>query len=78
MQLVAARSKPRWQRPLELRCMTCNRPKWQHQRDKFGNIVRKAGYDDINSPPVCVPSDKIARKLDADFNKVGAFGRRVA
>jgi hypothetical protein len=66
-----------WQRPVELRCMTCDRPKWQHERDKFGNIVRKPEYRDNSSPPICVPGDRLARKLDTPFGRA-AFGRRVA
>ena len=67
-----------WQRALEFRCMTCNLPKWAHERDKFGNIVRKLAYRDNNSPPICVPSARQGRRLDAEFTKAGAFGRRVA
>ena len=67
-----------YQRPLEFRCMTCNLPKWAHERDKFGNIVRKLAWRGSWSPPICVPSTKIARKLEAPFTKAGAFGRRVA
>jgi len=58
--------------------MMCNLPKWAHERDKFGNIVRKAEYRTTDSPPICVPGDRLARRLDAPFNPKAAFGRRVA
>lgn len=64
-------------------CFQCNRPGWQHERDKYGNIVRKAQYRDNSSPPICVPSRLQQRRLEAEFGKKAAFrqqvrGRRVA
>ena len=60
-------------------CWMCNRPIWQHERDKFGNIVRKVEFRDASSPPICVPNKGIARKLDAAWvGKEAAFGRQVA
>lgn len=51
-----------------------------HERDKYGNIVLKPLYRSINTPPICVPSAKIAKALDTPLTKHGAFTRpkRVA
>lgn len=61
-------------------CFSCNKAKAAHERDKYGNIVLKPLYRSINTPPICVPSAALSKKLDAPFTKAGAFTRpkRVA
>lgn len=63
---------------VERLCFACNLPLWKHERDKFGNIVRRAQFRTNDSPPICVPGRRLGRMVDAQFTKGGTFARRVA
>lgn len=58
-------------------CFQCNRPMWQHERDKLGNVVRKLAFRDASSPHICIPSVKQQKALEVVMPTKQAFRQKV-
>jgi len=61
-------------------CLMCNLPKWNHTRDRLGNVVLKPEVRAIvgmRLPPVCYPGRLEARRV-LELPEKPIFGRHIA